>query len=563
MFTDFDLHMPTGRLALRRVRERIPEIVVTDITSGEPLTRVPQQFLPQTPRFSPDGKLLAYAGDGRIYLHSIETGKTETIVALPDHHAGFASWSPNGRYLAFSAHAVPLSRSSPPRIFRVGVTDGAIAEFKYSPKRGCDRFPQWSVSGARLAFRRTFYDTPEPYDAIVLTDGDLHSQRQVPILCGRSHLASRFCWSPDDRRLLITEKGQTTRLKVFDATDMSLVWAVETDETVRGCFDPKGRILAVCEERLRLFVPPSAKPIAEFALDALCPVQITHTGPAVAFDQDGKSIYFLGADGRLHHWEVGGACDLVMEDLSPKVTPPHERSDYRFKARDGLNIPVLRYLPRNSTGRAVVYVDGGPSGEIGEDDPVVFRLLEEGYEVIRPAYRGKGGYGARHELANRGECGRADVLDVVDCGLDWRRRFNGKDRPLAVSGFSYGGFLTFLALTHSEVSWTCGITLWGVTELMPLWYSRGLPVDPAERKRAFQERSPVRRAGDIQFPLLILHGDRDSTAATSDVRSIQKSVRKSGHHCELVVFEEDGHGLKFSRSEMLGRMLKFLETHSW
>ena len=146
MFTDFDLHMPTGRLALRRVRERIPEIVVTDITSGELLTRVPQRFLPQTPRFSPDGKLLACAGNGRIYLHSIETGMTEMIVDLPDHHAGFASWSPNGRYLAFSAHAVPMSRSSPPRIFRVGVTDGAIAEFKSSPKKGCDRFPQWSMS---------------------------------------------------------------------------------------------------------------------------------------------------------------------------------------------------------------------------------------------------------------------------------------------------------------------------------------------------------------------------------------------------------------------------------
>ena len=130
MFTDFDLHMPTGRLALRRVRERIAEIVVTDITSGEPLTRVPQQFLPQTPRFSPDGKLLACAGNGRVHLHSIETGMTETIVDLPDHHAGFASWSPNGRYLAFSAHAVPMSRSRPPRIFRVGVTDGAIAEFQ-------------------------------------------------------------------------------------------------------------------------------------------------------------------------------------------------------------------------------------------------------------------------------------------------------------------------------------------------------------------------------------------------------------------------------------------------
>ena len=559
MFTDFDLHIPTGRLALRRVRERIPEIVVTDIISGELLTRVPQQFLPQTPRFSPDGKLLACAGNGRIHLHSIETGMTETIVDLSDHHAGFASWSPNGRYLAFSAHAVPVSRSSPPRIFRVGVTDGKIAEFK-GPKKGCDRFPQWSALGAKLAFRRTIYDTPEPYDAIVSTDRDLCSQRQVPIPCGGSHFADRFCWSPDDRYLLITEKGATTRLKVFDVTDMSLVWAVEADKIVGGCFDSKGRILTVCEERLKLFIPPSVKPIADLSLALLSPVQITHTGSAVAFDRDG-SIYFLGTNGGLYHWETDSTCELVMQDSPQEVALPHKRSDYRFKARDGLTIPVQHHLPSNPNGRAIIYVDGGPSGEIGEDDPVVFRLLEEGYEVIRPAYRGKSGYGTGHQLANLGECGRADVHDVVDCGLDWRRRFNGKDRPLAVSGFSYGGFLTFLALTYSEVSWTCGITLWGVTELMPLWYSRGLPSDPVERERAFQERSPVRRAGDIQFPLLILHGGRDTTA-TSDVRSIQKSVRKSGHHCELVVFEDDGHGLKLSRPEMLSRMLKFLDVHS-
>ena len=129
-----------------------------------------------------------------------------------------------------------------------------------------------------------------------------------------------------------------------------------------------------------------------------------------------------------------------MRDRPRKAAPAHERRDYRFTARDGLEIPVQRWLPRNPNGRAVVYVDGGPSGPIGEHDPVVFRLLEEGYEVVRPAYRGKSGYGVEHELANRGECGRADVLDVVDCGLDWRRRFDAADRRLALSGFSYGAF---------------------------------------------------------------------------------------------------------------------------
>ena len=563
MFTDFDFHMPTGRIALCRDREWIHDIVVTDIASGEQCSTVSQQFLPQTPRFSPDGKLLTCAGNGRIHLHSIETGVTETIVDLPDHHAGFASWSSDGRSLAFSAYAVPVSRDSPPRIFRVGVADDAIVELKSGHKQYVDRFPQWSASGAKLAFRRTFYEALEPYDAIVLADSELRSQRQVPLPDGNSHHASRFCWSPDDRHLLIAETGKTTRLKVFDVTDLSLIWTVDADEPVHGCFDPNGRqVLGVYKEALRLFAPPSTEPIADLSLASLSPIQVTPTGPAVAFDRNGKGIYFLGTDGVLYRWEIGGACELLMRDQAQKVAPPHERRDYRFKARDGLDIPVQRYLSKNPNGRAIVYVDGGPSGKIGEDDPVVLSLVEEGYEVIRPAYRGKSGYGTVHELANRGECGRADVLDVVDCGLDWRRRFDADDRPLAVSGFSYGGFLTFLALTHAEAQWSCGITLWGVTELMAPWHSRGLPVDPVERESALQERSPVRRAGDIQFPLLILHGGRDTTATTHEVQSIQKSDRESGSYCELVVFEEDTHGLMLSRPEMLSRMLEFLSTYS-
>ena len=560
MFTDFDFHTPSGRLALRRVRERLADIVVMNIAVEEPRTGVSQQFLPQTPRFSPDGKLLACAGNGRIHLHSIESGVTETIVDLPDHHAGFASWSLDGRFLAFSAY--PVNRSSPPEIFRVGVADGVIVESTFGHKRAADRFPQWSPSCARLAFRRTFYSAPEPYDVIILSDHKLRCQQQVPLPAGSSHLAGRFCWLPDDQHLLVAETGKTTRLKIFDVADLSLVWTIDADEPLQGCFNPNGgQVLGVCEESLRLYAPPSTEPIADLSLASLSPVQVTPTGPAVAFDRNDTGIYFLGTDGALYHWEIGGACKLVMQEQPQKAVPRHERCDYRFKARDGLDIPVQRYLPGNPNGRAIVFVEGGPSGEIDEDDPVVFRLVEEGYEVIRPAYRGKGGYGSVHELANRGECGRADVLDVVDCGLDWRRRFDANERPLAVSGFSYGGFLTFLALTHAESHWSCGVTLWGATELMATWHSRGLPVDPLEREGALQERSPVQRAGDIRFPLLILHGGRDTTATTREVQSIQESLLELGVYCKLVVFEEDTHGLTLSRPEMLSHMLEFLDTY--
>ena len=563
MFVDFDLHAPTGRLALCRDREGLTDVVVLDLASGERLAKVPPRFMPRTPRFSPDGERLCTFGNGRVHVHCIESGESVAVVDRPGHHASFASWSPDGQSLAYSAYALPMAPEKTPRLFRVDLADGVSAQLDPRREGGADGFPQWSLSGEKLVFRRTFFNVASPYRAAVLTDRELRSERQAPLPEGGSQLASRFCWGPDDRSLLVSETAGTSSLKVFDVDDMSLAWSVDADGPLHGCFVPGGRqVLAVYEDALELFEPPSTAPVASLSLAALSPVQVPLTGPAVAFDRDEASVYFLGTDVVLYRWEIGADCEPIVRDRPRKAAPPHERRDYRFTARDGLEIPVQRYVPRDSNGRAVVYVDGGPSGPIGEHDPVVFRLLEEGYEVVRPAYRGKGGYGVEHERANRGECGRADVLDVVDCGLDWRRRFDAANRPLALSGFSYGGFLAFLALTHGEPQWCCGVTLWGATELITAWHARGLPADPRERKSVLRERSPVLRAGEIGSPLLILHGGRDTTATTPDVQSIHRSVRESGVPCELVVFEDDTHGLKLSRPEMFRRMLEFLETYS-
>ena len=563
MFIDFDLHVPTGRLALRRDREGITDVVVVDLASGERVAEVPPRFIPQTPRFSPDGARLCTFGNGRVHVHSIGSGESEAVVDRPGHHATFASWSPDGRSLAYSAYPLPTAPGKAPRLFRIDLANGASASLDPSGEGGADGFPQWSPSGTKLVFRRTFFDAARPWRAAVLTDRELRTERQVPLPGGASHFASRFSWSPDDRRLLISETAEPSSLKIVDVEDLGVAWSVESDGPVHGCFGAGvTRVLGVYEDSLGLFEPPSTEPVASLSLAQLSPVRVLLTGPAVAFDQDGAVIYFLGEDGVLYRWETGAGCEAVMRDRPRRVAPPHERGDYRFTARDGLEIPVLRYLPRNHNGRAIVYVEGGPSGPIGERDPIVFRLLEEGYEVVRPAYRGTGGYGVEHEQANRGECGRADVLDVVDCGLDWRRRFDAADRPLALSGFSYGGFLAFLALTHAEVRWCCGVTLWGATGLIAAWHGRGLPAGPGEREAALRERSPVRRAGDVRAPLLILHGGRDTTATMPDVESIRGSVREAGVPCELVVFEEDTHGLKLSRPEMFRRMLEFLDRYS-
>jgi dipeptidyl aminopeptidase/acylaminoacyl peptidase len=190
----------------------------------------------------------------------------------------------------------------------------------------------------------------------------------------------------------------------------------------------------------------------------------------------------------------------------------------------------------------------------------MLRLLAEGIEFVCVAYRGSSGYGREHEEANRGECGRADVWDVVAAGFDWKERV-GDDRPLFVAGYSYGGFLTLLALAQAEHPWVGGIVMWTLIgwHRMKLNQQRAFPTDAEQFAQAQIERSPLAQAKNICVPLLIFHGALDTTATTEEMRSIQNSVVSQGGTCDLIIFADDTHGLARHRDEIHAAVLSFLE----
>ena len=59
----------------------------------------------------------------------------------------------------------------------------------------------------------------------------------------------------------------------------------------------------------------------------------------------------------------------------------------------------------------------------------------------------------------------------------------------------------------------------------------------------------------------MLHGGRDLGAPLDDVEAIRASVRRSGFRCDLVVFEDEPHGLPLSRPRMFDAMMEFLREH--
>jgi dipeptidyl aminopeptidase/acylaminoacyl peptidase len=221
---------------------------------------------------------------------------------------------------------------------------------------------------------------------------------------------------------------------------------------------------------------------------------------------------------------------------------------------------VERFIPPEPKRPAVLYVHGGPGGVIDPDDPLMQRLLAEGIEIVCAAYRGSIGYGSEHEDANRGEYGRADVWDIVAAGLDWKNRL-GKDRPLILAGYSYGGFLTLLSLAQAGQPFAGGISLWAVSGLhrMVAHLHKAFPAGEAARAAALIDRSPFEQAGRIGSPLLLLHGALDSAATTEEMQSICDRVKAGGGNCELIVYDDDTHGLLRHRDDIHARVLAFVD----
>jgi alpha-beta hydrolase superfamily lysophospholipase len=437
---------------------------------------------------------------------------------------------------------------------------GGTRRLTDDPRR-VDRFPHWSPSGQWVAFQRQDLDEPEIPPRIYVLNMQTGQCHPMLKTAGGWCQTGRHAWRADSSALLVTHgHSEGVAIRAIRPDDQTTTWYYQSKTLLAGAFSPAGdRVLCICADALLWFEYPSGQLQQRLSLASLAPVRLDLSGPQIGFDQDPSVLYFLGQNACLYRWTLGGDCVCVLED-QPQPGPAYVREAYTVPARDGRPIPVQRFVPPDPKPPAILYVHGGPGGVIDPNDPFMLRLLAEGIEFVCAAYRASSGYGREHEDVNRGEYGRADLWDVLAAGLDWKNRL-GQDRPLILAGYSYGGFLSLLALAQADQPFDGGISLWAVSGLhrMVAHQHKAFPAGEAERAAARRERSPLEQAPRIRGPLLILHGALDTAATTEEMKAIRDRITAAGGECELVAYDDDTHGLRRHRDEIHTRVLEFVE----
>jgi len=227
---------------------------------------------------------------------------------------------------------------------------------------------------------------------------------------------------------------------------------------------------------------------------------------------------------------------------------------------EGVEVDALLYS-RGKERMGVVYVHGGPDYEcLNHFSPTIQLLLDEGFKVICPNYRGSTGRGRRFNHLNDMDLGGGDLRDVV------RAADLLKVEKVAITGGSYGGYLTMMAVTKYPEKWCAAAAVvpfvnWFTEKEKEREVLRQYDeVKIGSDENILRDRSPIFFVDKIRAPLLLLAGENDPRCPAEETMQVIEKMKELGRKVEFKIYHDEGHGFtkRENYTDHVMRVVKFL-----
>ncbi|MBQ9417627.1 MAG: S9 family peptidase [Bacteroidales bacterium] len=199
----------------------------------------------------------------------------------------------------------------------------------------------------------------------------------------------------------------------------------------------------------------------------------------------------------------------------------------------------------------LIYVYGGPGNQqvvdgYGGADYYWFHMLaQEGYIVACFDGRGTGGRGAHFKKQTYLNLGKMECEDAV-AAATWfgQRPWIDKER-IGIFGWSFGGYLSSLALLKGQGVYKSAIAVAPVTNWRyydNIYTERflGLPQDNAA---GYDDNSPLNFAGQLQGNYLLVHGTGDDNVHFQNSAELIDRLEKAGKQFDLRIYPNKNHSI--------------------
>jgi len=257
-------------------------------------------------------------------------------------------------------------------------------------------------------------------------------------------------------------------------------------------------------------------------------------------DNDGKEITVLVDNNRLKTVLSGYA-------LSKKEF---------LKLRSGnteLNGWMIKPIGFDPAKKYPVYmtVYGGPgSNEVRDawdgNDYMYHQLLaQSGYIIVSVDPRGTMYRGAAFKKSTYLQLGKLEVEDFINTAIELKKLpFVDQDR-IGIQGWSYGGFMTSLAMTKGADHFKMGIAVAPVTS----WryydniYTERFMRTPKENAAGYDDNSPINFVNNLKGNYLLIHGSGDVNVHYQNTMEMITALVKANKQFDMFIYPNKNHGI--------------------
>jgi len=573
------------------------EIDFIDVASKQMHTMTHERLGIGSVRWSPSGDRVAYLAQdvnkkAQIYILPASGGDSEQLTHSKTAISVLA-WRPDGLGLAYAAADDEPEKKDEAKFedaFEVG-NNGYLERSRPQP------IHLWLVSCADGTAKR-------------LTQGNW----SLPVHFAPSGPPSQILFTPDGKSLIfvkadspISGDDESSRLQVVDVATGKLRGITSAGvEEEQPLLSPDGSEVAYSFPRTgkrgnpaTLYLAPVAggagKDVA-FALDR----DISGAG----WMPDGQSLLLAGNDGtHVAFWlqPLSGAAKLVsVGSINPSgafnvgkdggvaftatdATHPSElfymahvgdvpvqlthlqtvtdgvelgRQETLIWKSDGFEADgVLTYPPGYVAGKKyplVLYIHGGPTAASLESFSTASQIFAaQGWLVLEPNYRGSNNLGSAFATAIVKDAGAGPGRDVMAGVAAVEKRGIVDESKVAVSGWSYGGYMTSWLIGNYPSVWKCAVAGAPVTDIVDQYtlsdnnVMRAAGYGPSpfvgDNLKAYQAQSPISYAWRIKAPTLIMSDVGDWRVTTTQAYKLYHALKDNNVPVKFIAYPVPGH----------------------
>ena len=542
-------------------------------------------------------------------------------------------FSPDGKFLAFIS-----DRVEKPQIWVIRTSGGEAWQFTFE-KQGVGSF-KWSPNGSKIAFlmkdpktEKEEKDEKEKRDVILVDKNFKYSHLYLKsfttnidttngdrITKGEYDITS-FSWNPNGKNIVFSQSLEPTFNSRFVSGDISIVNI--NSETVRKLvswggndtspiFTPNGKTIIFTSDGEKN-EPIGFRDIYKISSNGGIPYKIAETpnrsASIIACSSNSNYLYvsdanrtkseiykiglnnkeikpILNLKGRISSSKISNNSEMIvfvkqelnkpsevylseLSNISPKQIsnfnsslefPKFAKTELiTWISKDGLEIEGLLTYPTKYNKRKkyplALIIHGGPAGVFSQSftgNPGIYNIeyfASNGYAVLRPNPRGSTGYGKDFRFANFKDWGFGDYEDIMS-GVDKAIDMGIADpQRLAVMGWSYGGYMTSFVVTRTERFKAASMGA-GLPNLISMTTTTDIPDylvahmggEFWEDYETYEKHSAIYRINNVKTPTQVIHGANDLRVPFTQGQEFYVALKRKGVSTEMVVYPRTPHG---------------------